>query len=347
MAQRCIGVFDGHNDLVWERRQRHDYSFDGLGEETPDTFQTDIPKLRRGGVSAQFWSVFVNTDLRGGDAVTATLEQIDGVHRLIARFPDDLRFARTADDVRAAWAQGRIASLMGAEGGHQIDDSPAVLRMYALLGVRYLTLTWNEHTSWADCAILPPEHGGLTDFGREVIAEMNRIGMIVDLSHVSAETMSDALDASHRPVMFSHSSCRALGRHPRDIPDDVLSRLSANGGVAMMTFVAPFLSEEYHRWVESGKVGAEPVVGVTDVADHVEHAREVAGIEHIGLGGDYDGSDYMPQGMADVSGYPALFDELRRRGWSEDDLDRLGHGNVLRVLEANDVAYRRFLASQE
>ncbi len=340
---RVVGIFDGHNDMVWERREKHAYSFDGLDQETPGTYETDIPKLHRGGVCAQFWSVWVDSALKGADAVTATLEQIDGVRRFVAQFPDDLRFARTADDVRAAWDAGRIASLIGAEGGHQIDDSLAVLRMYALLGVRYLTLTWNEHTSWADCAVLPPVHGGLTDFGRQVIAEMNRIGMLVDLSHVSPGTMSDALDITTAPVLFSHSSALAIGHHVRDIPDEIFARVADNDGVAMTTFVTSFLSEPYHDWLEAGRVGPKPIVTASDVADHVEHAREIAGVDHIGLGGDYDGTDHLPAGMQDVSGYPLLIDELRSRGWSEADLDKLGHLNVLRVLEASDAAYRDFL----
>lgn len=342
--QRPIAVFDGHNDLAWERRVSHDYAVTGLDQETAATLQTDLPKLRRGGVRAQFWSVYVDTALPGSDAVTATLEQIDFVHRLIAAYPDDLAAARTADDVRAAWATGKIASLLGAEGGHQINDSLAVLRMYARLGVRYLTLTWNEHTRWADCAVKPAEHDGLTDVGRQVVAEMNRIGMIVDLSHVSPKTMADALDASTAPVMFSHSSALALGRHPRDIPDEIFARLPTNGGVAMTTFVAPFLSPAYAAWLDAGREGPAPAVTIADVADHVEYARDLAGVDHIGLGGDYDGSEHMPQDMPDVSSYPKLFEELRRRGWTEADLDKLGSGNVLRVLEAHDAAYREFLA---
>lgn len=340
-----IPVFDGHNDLAWERRARHRYATTGLDVESADTLHTDIPKLRRGGVAAQFWSVFVSTDIRGADAVTATLEQVDFIHRLAAAYPSEFLLATTAADVRTAVAAGRIASLMGAEGGHQIDDSLGVLRMYAMLGVRYLTLTWNEHTSWADCAVLPPQHHGLTDVGREVVAEMNRIGMIVDLSHVSPQTMSDALDVSTAPVMFSHSSCLALGGHPRDIPDEILTRLPDNGGVAMITFVPQFLSPAFARWERGDRPGLAPDVTVADAADHVEHARDVAGIDHIGLGGDFDGTEHMPTGLNDVAAYPALFAELRGRGWSDADLTKLGFENVLRVLEANDSAYRKFVGA--
>lgn len=341
-----IPVFDGHNDLAWERRASHGYAVAGLDQESDDTFHTDIPKLRRGGVAAQFWSVYVHTDVRGSDAVTATLEQVDAIHRLAETYPETFQLARTAAEVREAWQRDRIASLLGAEGGHQIVDSLAVLRMYAVLGIRYMTLTWNEHTAWADCAVLPPVHGGLTAFGREVVAEMNRIGMLVDLSHVSPQTMSDALDASTAPVIFSHSSSRAIGHHPRDIPDEILARLPGNGGVAMATFVAEFLSKDFAEWVDGGKVGAAPAVTVATVADHLAHMRDVAGIDHIGIGGDFDGSEHMPTGLGDVSTYPALFDELRRRGWTEPDLNKLGWKNALRVLEANDDRYEAFLATR-
>ncbi len=339
-----VAIFDGHNDLAWTRRLDHDYRVEGLDVESVSTFQTDIPKLKRGGLAAQFWSVFVHTELTGSDAVRASLEQIDFVYRLVAAYPQDLRLALTADDVRSAMQEGRVASLLGAEGGHQIDDSLAVLRMYARLGVRYMTLTWNEHTSWADCAVLPPVHDGLTDFGREVVREMNRVGMLVDLSHVSAATMRDALDASEAPIIFSHSSCWELGRHPRDVPDDVLRRLPDNGGVVMLTFVKSFLSPEFAAWLAADSSEPAPAVTVSDVADHVEYARELADIDHIGLGGDFDGSSYMPDGLEDVSRYPRLIDELQSRGWSEDDLVKLGSGNILRVLGENDDAYRAFLA---
>ncbi|WP_370616852.1 dipeptidase [Mumia sp. Pv 4-285] len=328
-------VFDGHNDLAWECRAEAAYSTDGLGADAPHgRFHTDVPRLRRGGVGAQFWSVFVPTRIKGADAVTATLEQIDFVHRLVADYPDDFRLARTGDDVRAAWAEGRIASLLGAEGGHCIDDSLAVLRNYARLGVAYMTLTHNDNTAWADSATDEPVHGGLTDVGREVVREMNRLGMLVDLSHVSPATMEDALDVTSAPVVFSHSSCRAVSDHPRNVPDDVLYRVRKNGGVVMIAFVPSFLNEEWARWRQGGNVGPEPVVSVDDVVAHVEHARVVMGVEHVGLGGDYDGFVSFPRGLEDVATYPRILEALAARGWTADELSALAGGNVLRVLDA-------------
>lgn len=342
-----IPVFDGHNDLAWERRVEHGYDVGGLDRETVgNTFQTDVPKLRRGGVRAQFWSAYVDTALEGSASVTATLEQIDCIRRFVAAYPD-LGLARTADDVRSVMARGGIASLIGLEGGHQIDDSIAAMRMFALLGARYMTLTWNAHTSWADCAVLPAVHHGLTDRGRDIVREMNRIGMIVDLAHVSVATMSDALDVSERPVLFSHSSCWELGRHVRDVPDDILRRLPSNGGVLMVSFVASFLSEPYSQWLATDRSEPAPSVTVSDVADHVEHARDVAGVDHVGLGADYDGSQFFPSDMPDVSCYQLLFDELRRRGWGETDLEKLGYRNALRVLADNDDAYEAFLLEEK
>jgi len=329
-------VIDGHNDLAWASREDADapYSVEGLGGDAPHgRFHTDIPRLRAGGVGAQFWSVYVPVELAGADAVTATLEQIDFVQRLVARYPDDLVLARTGEDVRRAWAGGRIASLIGAEGGHSIDGSLAVLREFARLGVRYLTLTHSTNTPWADSATDEPEHGGLTEFGREVVREMNRIGMLVDLSHVSADTMRDALDTTSAPVIFSHSSCRAECAHPRNVPDDILRRLPDNGGVVMISFPPMFLSDEYAAWYAAGGVGPTPVVTIDDAVRHIEHARDVAGIAHIGLGGDYDGFEDFPEGMADVTAYPRLLTRLAERGWSATDLARLTGGNILRVLD--------------
>lgn len=335
----AIPVIDGHNDLAWERRTTLDYSVDGLDQET-GVGHTDLPRLRRGGVAGQFWSAWTHTDLEGADSVQATLEQIDFVYRLVARYPGHLALARTADDVRAAMGRGRVASLIGIEGGHQINDSAAVLDSFARLAVRYMTLTWNSTTSWADSAADESVHHGLNDRGREMVARMNAAGMMVDLSHVSVDTMNDALDVSTLPVMFSHSSCAALSTHPRNVPDEVLSRLPVNGGVQMVTFVPYFVSEEFFAWSESDKSEPAPPVTVETVADHVEHAREVAGVDHIGLGGDFDGCDVMPDGLDDVSCYPHLFGVLAARGWSTADLEKLGYRNVLRVLEDNDPAYR-------
>jgi len=346
-AEGTIPVIDGHNDLPWACRTHRDYSVGGLDDEadaarTP--LQTDIPKLRRGGMLAQFWSVWVHTDVEGSDAIQATLEQIDFVQRMVAAYPGTFALATTADDIDRASDTGRIASLLGIEGGNQVNNSLASLRTFARLGVRYMTITWNSTTEWADAAMDTPQHDGLSDRGREVIAEMNRIGMMVDLSHVAAATMRDALDASAMPVIFSHSSCFALNPHPRNVPDVILSQLAANGGVQMLTFVPAFISADYRAWEDAGETGEKPVVTVRDVADHVEHARSIAGIDHIGLGGDYDGCPDMPVGLKTVADYPNLFAELRSRGWSERDLAKLGFANILRVLRAHDTAYRAFVA---
>lgn len=280
-----FAVIDGHNDLAWSCREHRDYSVAGLDSERDSArshLQTDVPKLRRGGVQGQFWSVWVHTDLEGTESVQATLEQIDFIHRLIAAYPDDFARAVTADDVESARRGGRIASLLGVEGGNQMNNSLAVLREYARLGVRYMTLTWNSSTDWADAAVGEVTHDGLNERGRSVIAEMNRIGMMVDLSHVSAATMQDALDATTLPLLFSHSSCFALNPHPRNVPDAILEQLAANDGVQMVTFVPAFISADYRSWEDNGSVGEKPVVTVAHVADHVEHARSVAGIDHIG-----------------------------------------------------------------
>ncbi|PCN49040.1 membrane dipeptidase [Curtobacterium sp. 'Ferrero'] len=331
-------VIDGHNDLPWERRTTHGSGVEGIDSEQ-DSLHTDLPKLRAGGVVGQFWSVFVPCDQP--DPVRATLQQIDLAHRIIERYPDDLAFVRTAAEVRAAIASGRIASLLGAEGGHAIGDDLAVLRTFARLGVRYMTLTHNEDTPWADSATGERAHGGLTDRGREVVAEMERIGMLVDLSHTAPTTMRDVLDVATAPVLFSHSSASAVHDHPRNVPDDVLRRLAGNGGVVMTTFVPKFVSRAYAEWEAAGSTGTAPLVTVADVADHVEHAREVAGVEHVGIGGDYDGTPVLPPDLRDVSRYPVLAAELERRGWSAADLRALAGGNVLRVLEATDGAFTR------
>jgi membrane dipeptidase len=331
------GVLDGHNDLLWKAREEVGYDFDRL--ELTDTAMcqavgshTDLPRLRAGGVGAQFWSVFVPATLTGDKAVTATLEQIDGCHTMVRRYGDQLALATTVEDVERAWQQGRIASLMGAEGGHQINESLGTLRMLHRLGVRYLTLTHNDNVSWADSATDEPVLGGLSDFGREVVAEMNRIGMLVDLSHVSADVMRQALDVSTVPVIFSHSSARALCNHPRNVPDDVLARLAGNGGVCMVTFVPVFVNQAVRDWETAGEVGEHPSATLEDVVAHVEHVREVAGIEHVGLGGDYDGTDWLPTGLEDVTGYPRLLAALADRGWSDQDLARLTCRNVLRAM---------------
>ncbi|MFI9488028.1 dipeptidase [Promicromonospora sp. NPDC052451] len=358
-------VWDGHNDLPWELREQSFYDLDAVdvGRRLTTT-HTDLPRLREGGVGAQFWSVYVPSTLQGGAAVTATLEQIDCVHRLVERYPDTLRLALTAADVEQAWSEGRIASLMGAEGGHSVDGSLAVLRMLHTLGVRYMTLTHNDNVPWADSATDEEVLGGLSAFGEDVVREMNRIGMLVDLSHTSAGTMRHALRVTQAPVIFSHSSARAVCDVPRNVPDDVLGTLATNGGVCMVTFVPQFVSPAVAAWraegaqaaaaegIRSADIGAfEPFVArwqaehpqprttLSDVVAHVEHVREVAGIEHVGLGGDYDGTPSLPEGLEDVTGYPRLLAALAERGWSDVDLGRLCSGNVLRVLrDAEAVA---------
>ncbi|HEV2886737.1 MAG TPA: dipeptidase [Jatrophihabitans sp.] len=352
-------IIDGHNDLPFELRQLVNYDLDAydVGQRQSRT-HTDLVRLAEGGVGAQFWSVFVPAGWAGERAVTATFEQIDVVRRMVARYPDRMVLARTEADVRQAWSQGKLASLMGAEGGHSIDSSLAVLRAMCSLGVQYLTLTHNDNVPWADSATDEPVLGGLNDFGREVVAELNRLGMLVDLSHVSADTMRDALAATSSPVIFSHSSARAVCDHVRNVPDDVLSTLAGNGGVCMVTFVPSFVSEECRAYeaevtaqmVERGenirdwqvrmaaveRYAADgpprPTATVAQVADHVEHVREVAGVAHVGLGGDYDGCDQLPVGLEDVTGYPALFAELLDRHWSEAELAGLAGENLLRVL---------------
>ena len=357
MTAAAVPVLDGHNDLPWALREHcgYDLSRVDLAGGEP-AVHTDLPRLRAGGVAGQFWSVFVPCSLTGDAAVTATLEQVDFVHRLVDAFPDDLALCRTADRVEDAIREGRIASLTGMEGGHSINSSLGTLRMMHALGVRYMTLTHNENVPWADSATDVPVLGGLSEFGRDVVREMNRVGMFVDLSHVSADVMRDALEVATAPAIFSHSSARGVCDHPRNVPDDVLRTLSGNGGVCMVTFVPPFVSQAWAEWwfasldVVSERGGdprrfehvdpvlqermplAPPPPSVAVVADHVDHVREVAGLDHIGIGGDYDGSVVFPAGLEDVSGYPRLFDELRSRGWSEHDLVALGSGNVLRAM---------------
>ncbi|MFJ8083776.1 dipeptidase [Streptomyces sp. NPDC096205] len=358
-------VVDGHNDLPWALREqvRYDLAARDIAVRQDAHLHTDLPRLREGGVGAQYWSVYVRADLPG--PVEATLEQIDCVRQLIERHPRELRAASTAADLEAARAEGRIASLMGAEGGHSIANSLGTLRGLYALGVRYMTLTHNDNVDWADSATDEPRAGGLTAFGREVVREMNRLGMLVDLSHVAATTMRDALDASSAPVIFSHSSSRAVCDHPRNIPDDVLERLPANGGMAMVTFVPKFVLQAAVDWTaaaddnmrahgfhhldttaEAMKVHRafeeahpRPVATVATVADHLDHMREVAGIDHLGIGGDYDGTAFTPEGLSDVSGYPNLLAELLDRGWSRADLAKLTWQNAVRVLgAAEDVA---------
>jgi membrane dipeptidase len=363
-------LIDGHNDLLWALRSARNESPD---DPEPDVsvpaerFMTDIPRLRAGGVGGQFWSVYVPSDLPPHEAVTQTLEQIDGFHRLVGRYPDALAEARTADDVERARDGGRIASMIGVEGGQSIGCSLGALRMLARLGAGYMTLTHNDDTPWADSATGEQAHGGLTRFGEEVVREMNREGVLVDCSHVSDDVMRQAIEVSEAPVIFSHSSARALADVPRNVPDDVLEAVGRTGAVVMVAFVPDFVTPEgaainragmevmaqlreehpgdpvtvehlIDDWYEAqGRVETTPA----DVADHIDHVREVAGVEAIGVGGDYDGVPYMGERLADVSTYPAVFAELRERGYTDQELRMIAGGNVLRVMRAAEAVASR------
>jgi membrane dipeptidase len=361
-------VIDGHNDFLWEARDRVWYDFDRLdiAASCPDVM-TDIPRIRQGRLGGQFWSVYVPSDLPGDAAVTATLEQIDALYSMVRRYPDVFELAQTGDDVERVTADGRVASMIGVEGGQSIGSSLGALRVLARVGARYMTLTHNHNTPWADSATDTPVHGGLAPFGEEVVREMNRLGVLVDLSHVSADTMGHAMDVSEAPVIFSHSNARALCNVSRNVPDDILTKVPGSRGVVMITFVPEFLTpagaevnaawwEEYRRLEaehpgDSKSVDAAievwseahppPSTSVSDVADHVDHIRDVCGIEHLGIGSDYDGSKYMPEDLMDVSCYPNLFAELLRRRYSEEDLALVSRGNILRAMrEAEGVSER-------
>ena len=365
-------LIDGHNALLWEAREQSGYNFDRLDlSHRLGTTHTDLPRLRAGGVGAQFWSVWVPSSLPDGVAVIQTLEQIDAAHQMVARYSDRLGFARTADDLEAVFTSGRIASLMGAEGGHSIGCSLAALRMLYVLGVRYLTLTHNDNVPWADSATDEPACGGLSPFGIEVVREMNRIGMLVDLSHVSADTMRDALRVSEVPVIFSHSSARVICDMTRNVPDDVLTTLGQKDGVCMVTFVPDFVSPAAGQWRKEASLAAlkagvkptdylafdhfttsyrkkhaKPTATIDQVVAHIEHVREVAGVDHVGIGGDYDGCADLPIGLEDVSGYPRLFVALADRGWSYQDLTKLAGGNILRVMRAAEAGARDLQATR-
>jgi membrane dipeptidase len=360
-------ILDGHNDLPWAIRENPAAPLDVAAYDLRSRTKgdTDLERLREGGVGGQFWSVYVPADLPGAGFARTQLEQIDVARRMIASYPDRLALARTADEVGEAMKGGRIGSLLGIEGGHAIENSLGALRAYFDLGVRSMTLTHSRTIDWADSATDTARHGGLTRFGEEVVREMNRLGMLVDLSHVSEATMEDALRVSEAPVIFSHSSARAICDHARNVPDAVLAKLKANGGVVMVTFVNAFVSPEWAKasgplWreyearargvgpAERARIGKEirarmpkTPVPLALVADHVDHVRKVAGVDHVGLGGDYDGNDAWPEGLADVSGYPRLLAELARRGWTDEDLGKLASGNVLRVMRRAEEVARR------
>jgi membrane dipeptidase len=369
-ALRAAPVWDGHNDVPEQLRDRRkdmiaDFDFRDT-TQTADparnkvAMQTDLTRLRKGKVGAQFWSVWVSPELGDTQAVQAVLEQFDDTKRLVARYPDDLQFVTTAVEAEKAMKSGRIASLIGMEGGHSIGNSLAVLRQMYALGARYMTLAHFRNTAWADSATDKPEHDGLTPFGVDVVREMQRIGMLVDLSHVSEATMLDTLDVAQAPVMFSHSGARAVASHPRNVPDSVLDRLKANGGIVMVVTLPSYVSDEVRAWsnrraAEKARLDAfhvgdpkaaeaglaawleahpAPRSTIAQVADHIDHIVRRAGIDSVGIGGDFDGMSSTTQGMDDVSGYPALFAELARRGYSQADLEKISSRNMLRVLRA-------------
>jgi membrane dipeptidase len=381
-ALEAAPVFDGHNDAPGQLRSRknnqiNDFDFaDTLGEHEHATgaagpMHTDLTRLREGKVGAQFWSVYVPHNADEAEAVQETIEQIDVTKRLIARNPDALRYALTADQVESAMRDGKIASLLGMEGGYSIGSNLGVLRQFHAMGARYMTLTHNFTIPWADSATDAPKHDGLTDFGKDVVREMNRLGMLVDLSHVSEATMMDALDVAKAPVIFSHSGARAVNGHARNVPDSVLARLPANGGIVMVVALPRFISEPLRQWgarrageearlkaawlgqpakLTEGlaawdKANPEPKATIKDMADHIDHIRKLAGVEHIGIGGDFDGMPSGPQGFEDVRGYPLLFTELARRGYSQAELEMIASRNILRVMRGAE-AYAASVADQ-
>lgn len=358
---RKTPLIDGHNDLPWALRQDHKQSIEGLESGTDKRekpLHTDMQRMRAGRVGGQFWSVYISGTITGDEAIRTTIEQIDTARRIIEAYPQHLELASTADDMARAHRKGRIGSLLGIEGGRQIGGSMAALRRFHDLGVRYMTLTHNQTTEWADAGTDEPKYDGLSPFGVEVVKEMNRLGMLVDLSHVAPATMKDAIEASRAPVIFSHSNARALNPHPRNVPDEVLQLLPANGGVIMVTFVPTFLSADDWAWsrersAEEARLKSlysfskarldeglkawdaahpSPAVTVAAVADHIEHVVKIAGHDHVGIGGDLDGIDRTVVGLGGVEGYPNLFAELIRRGWSDQNLAKLAGGNILRAL---------------
>ena len=360
--QKQIPLIDGHNDIAFQYMLQASRNLSRIDiSQHQSGLHTDIPRLREGGVGGQFWSAYVPPSDQGERDVQGTMWQIDLIHNMVSRYPDAFKMALTADDVEDAHDGGRIGSLIGVEGGHMINSSLATLRIFYELGARYMTLAHFKNTPWADSATDTPRANGLTNFGREVVREMNRLGMLVDLSHVSSASMNDALDVVEAPVLFSHSSARALTDVPRNVPDDVLKRLPGNGGVVMVAFVPSFVTKEdmsgwaappmpdggegaqvmvesLKRWLEENP---SPQTTVADVADHVDHIRNVAGIDHVGLGSDFDGTpsiEAVPEGLEDVSKYPILIGELVRRGYSDEDVLKVMGGNVLRVMRGAEAA---------
>jgi len=359
-------LIDGHNDLPWALRQGHGkdpYAVDlNTNLDASTELHTDIPRLRAGGVGGQFWSVYVPASLSPPDAAVATWEEIDIVRRMVAAHPEAFELATTADDIERIHGAGKIASLMGIEGGYSIDDSLGLLREFHEAGVRYMTLTHSKTTTWADSATDAPKWGGLSPFGEQVVKEMNRLGMMVDLSHVSEETMLDAIRVSEAPVIFSHSSARAVTDHPRNVPDAVLRLMPGNGGVVMVTFVPGFVSTAQTEWIkqiqaEAARLGVDlnaetpdpritvwveahprPSATIDDVVAHIQHVRDVAGIDHVGLGGDFDGVDSLPDGVDGVDAYPRILAALMAKGWSEADIRKLAGENVLRTMRAVEAA---------
>ncbi|MGZ3245727.1 MAG: dipeptidase [Croceibacterium sp.] len=372
-AIKAAPLWDGHNDVGEQLRERrrdviagfdfNDTTHEPDGKGGTSAMQTDLPRLAKGHIGAEFWSVYVTADQPEPQAAVATIEQIDVMKRLIARHPDRLQLALTSADVERAMKAGKIASLLGMEGGHSIDGSLGVLRQMYALGARYMTLAHFKNNAWADSATDDPTHDGLTDFGKDVVREMQRLGMLVDLAHVSEATMNDALDVAKAPLIFSHSGARAVDGASRNVPDAVLERVKGNGGIVMAIAYPSYVSEAVRHWeadaaAEQAREKAlfsgqpdkakaavtaweaahpAPKATVQQVADHIDHLREVAGIDHIGLGGDYDGMATGPMGMEDVSGYPALFVELARRGYSQQDLEKISSRNMMRVLKAAEA----------
>ncbi len=362
-------LIDGHNDLPGELREKYGSNVDNLASGTdrlPQPMMTDMARLRAGRLGGQFWSVYIPAAVTGPEAIKMTAEQIDITRRMINAYPNDLRLALTADEIVRAHRSGRVASLIGMEGAHQIGDSMAALRSFHALGVRYMTLTHNKTNSVADSGTDEPSHDGLSPWGEQVVAEMNRLGMLVDLSHVSPATATDVLRIGRAPVIFSHSNAAAVADHPRNVPDEVLRLLPANGGVVMVNFYPVFLSQQVRQW-NAARAGEEarlknlytysaalaadglkrwetsnprPRVGLRAVADHIENIARVAGHDHVGIGGDLDGVPFTAEGLEGVEGYPRLFAELIRRGWSDSNLAKLAGGNLLRALRGAEATAR-------